>query len=242
MSYEIQPHFERNLGLPGGMAQELITSCPYCGGIHLYKLGDGRRKCRDCRRRFTPNPVGSRLDDDVLNKLPNLFWDLVPAEEASVELGLNRKTVQRYYRKMRQAVADCEYAPVIDAREAWNMVGFFHGYWRLGGLYNDLTGVFPVFGLACLEGMVRVIMAHNKADYSRLDAHSLRMATVEKAGHENTASDERLANEFWAFARPRLGTYHGGWKANLPLFLQEMEFRFNHRQTQGPPPLLRQAI
>lgn len=242
VSYDMQPQYEVATGLPGGMAPELGLSCPFCGGIHLYKLGDGRRKCRDCRRRFTPNRMASRLDDNVLDKLCGLFWDLVPAEEASAALGLNRKTVQRYYRKMRQAIAEHKPDTVGSDQQTWQIVGFFHGYWRRGGLSNDLTGVFPVFGLACMDGSVRVIMAHNKADYSRLDAHSLCMAALQKPNGDQDRLGRRLADEFWAYARPRLGTYHGGWKANLPLFLQEMEFRFNHRNYSAPPNLLRQAI
>ncbi len=243
MSYEIQPQFEINPGLPRGIVHELNLTCPFCGGRHLYKLGDGRRKCRDCRRRFTPNPIGSRLDESVLDKLPTLFWDLVPAEEASLELGLNRKTVQRYYRKMRRAIADYRPASYPEKQTAWNVVGFFQGYWRVGGLSNDLAGVFPVFGLAQLGQHVRVVMAQNRADYTRLDANSMRLSTAGgRAAGDMANGGERLAREFWNFARPRLGAYHGGWKANLPQFLQEMEFRFNHRNSPGPPELLRRAL
>ena len=243
MSYEIQPQFEARSCPPGGIVHQLDMTCPFCGGRRLYKLGDGRRKCRDCRRRFTPNPMGSRLDQSVLEKLPGLFWDLVPAEEASLELGLNRKTVQRYYRKMRRAIADYRPDSSPDKQTAWTMIGFFQGYWRVGGLSNDLAGVFPVFGLARLGRQVRVIMAQNRADYTRLDANSMRLATADgEAAGDGANGGQRLAREFWNFARPRLGAYHGGWKANLPMFLQEMEFRFNFRNSPGPPDLLRLAL
>jgi transposase len=34
---------------------------------------------------------------------------------------------------------------------------------------------------------------------------------------------------FWAFAKERLIKFHGVSKAYFPLYLKEMEFRYNHR-------------
>ena len=34
---------------------------------------------------------------------------------------------------------------------------------------------------------------------------------------------------YWGFAKRRLQMYHGDFKRNFPLFMREMEFRFNQR-------------
>jgi len=34
---------------------------------------------------------------------------------------------------------------------------------------------------------------------------------------------------FWSWAKERLIKYHGVSKANFPLYLKELEFRYNHR-------------
>ena len=34
---------------------------------------------------------------------------------------------------------------------------------------------------------------------------------------------------FWSFAKERFHKYHGISKTNYPLYIKEMEFRFNHR-------------
>ncbi len=36
---------------------------------------------------------------------------------------------------------------------------------------------------------------------------------------------------FWSWAKERLIKYHGVSKANFPLYLKELEFRYNHRHT-----------
>lgn len=51
------------------------------------------------------------------------------------------------------------------------------------------------------------------------------------------AVDERIEG-FWPFARERLGRYRGITARKFPLYLKELEFRFNHRDADIVPVLL----
>ncbi|TNF91761.1 MAG: hypothetical protein EP297_15170 [Gammaproteobacteria bacterium] len=79
--------------------------CPKCGSRGAHQLADGLRKCKRCHAKYTPKRSQHRLDDATLCEIARLFWLMVPAARVANDLGLNRKTVQRYYRRIRQHIA-----------------------------------------------------------------------------------------------------------------------------------------
>jgi transposase len=228
--------------------------CPACGCRESYKLSDGRRQCKKCRKRFTARSKRQRLSKETIKEIARLFWLLVPASRVASDLGVNRKTVLRYYTLLRERIAlerDKELEQLAGEVEVDE--SYFGGV-RKGKRGRGAAGKVPVFGLLKRNGEVRVVFPE------RLDKKTLRGAIkqhvqpqswvysdgyqvydkldLEGFKHVRISHDETFGNgkahingieNFWGFAKRRLKMYHGGFKKNFPLFIREMEFRFNHR-------------
>ena len=228
--------------------------CPVCGYRQSYKLSDGRRKCKRCGKRFTPGARKGRLPNETVKEIVRLFWLLVPAARVARDLGVNRKTVLRYYTLLRERIAferDKELEQLAGEVEVDE--SYFGGV-RKGKRGRGAAGKVPVFGLLKRNGEVRVVFPE------RLDRKTLQGAIkqhvkpqswvysdgyqvydrldIEGFKHVRISHDETFGNgkahingieNFWGFAKRRLKMYHGGFKKNFPLFIREMEFRFNRR-------------
>ncbi len=78
--------------------------CPGCGAREGYRLGDGRKKCRRCGKKYSPRLLRSRLPAKTLKQIALYFWLAAPVATVSAELCLNPKTVGRHYELMRQGI------------------------------------------------------------------------------------------------------------------------------------------
>lgn len=214
--------------------------------------------CPACRSKFTPPRPRARrrVPSATVRELARLFWLLVPAAAAARDPGLQRKTAQRYYTRLRRAIAaaaerDLPRLPYgsVEADES------YFGGRRKGKRGRGAGGKVAVFGLLKRRGAVRVVFperldratlqgaiaAHVRPAswvytdglnaYDRLHLAGLRHKRVD---HRTTMGRGRThingIENFWGFAKRRLKMYHGGWKRNFRLFIREMEFRFNHRR------------
>lgn len=190
----------------------------------------------------------------MLKEITRLFWLLVPAARVAGDLGVNRNTVMRYYTLIRKNVA-AERERELDqlAGEVEVDEAYFGGV-RKGKRGRGAGGKCPVFGLLKRNGEVRVVFpkrldgatlrAAIKANvmpqswvysdsyraYDRLDIEGFKH---ERINHSDSFANKRVhingIENFWGFAKRRLKMYHGGFKKNFPLFIREMEFRFNRR-------------
>lgn len=232
--------------------------CPVCGYRASYRLSDGRRKCKRCRKKFTARKKTQRLSDVLLKEIVRLFWLMVPATRVARDLGLNRKTVLRRYTLIREGVAsECEKELAHLDGEVEVDEAYFGGV-RKGKRGRGAGGKCPVFGLLKRNGEVRVVFpkrldgatlrAAIKANvtpqswvfsdsyraYDRLDIEGFKHARI---NHSDSFANKKVhingIENFWGFAKRRLKMYHGGFKKNFPLFIREMEFRFNRRNDQN---------
>lgn len=184
---------------------------------------------------------------------------MVPAERVARDLGVNRKTVQRYYRRLREAIA-------VESERHLDQLGgeievdeSYVGGVRKGKRGRGAGGKIPVFDLLKRAGEVRVVFperldtstlfgaikTHVKPQswvysdsfraYDRLDVEGFHHVRI---SHESTFGGGKIhingIENFWGFAKRRLKLYHGGFKRNFRLFMREMEFRFNHRHDPDP--------
>ena len=76
------------------------------------------------------------------------------------------------------------------------------------------TGRFTAYNQVSLDGF-----HHERIDHSKAFA----------SGRNHINGTEN----FWGFAKRRLKMYHGGFRKNFPLFMKEMEFRFNQRDNDN---------
>ncbi len=229
-------------------------TCPACSSRQSYHLADGRRKCKRCCKKFTPGPRKSRLPKETLKEIARLFWLMVPAARVASDIGVNEKTVLRHYKLLRERIAKeseefvCQLDGEVEVDES-----YFGGV-RKGKRGRGAAGKIPVFGLLKRQGEVRVVFPE-KVDkktfhgaikehvqpqswvysdsfkaYNKLDLEGFHHVRI---NHDKTFARGKAhingIENFWGFAKRRLKLYHGGFKKNFPLFMKEMEFRFNHR-------------
>jgi len=78
----------------------LGRACPKCGSTRLYNLRDNRRKCADCKHRFSPK----RIEDDkeILIRFVNEY----PAHKAAKELGFSYNKVHNKYMQYRREILE----------------------------------------------------------------------------------------------------------------------------------------
>lgn len=212
--------------------------CPNCGDMKLYSLRDGRRMCAGCRAKFSVRPRRSRLSHGVRQKLLGAFWQGSSARRAAYEAGVNEKTAQAYFRRARALLAEDAPAPTSGVTTE-----------ALGGNATSSQRV-AVFGIQ--EGLrtVRVLMPGEAARIGGLRnasiswvyasspeaARRLELSSFFRIGRRDVVlwhgkAQINRVDSFWAFARSRLKTFHGGYRSSFALFLKEMAFRFNARST-----------
>jgi hypothetical protein len=147
---------------------------------------------------------------------------MVPARQAAEIIGLNRKTVQRHYRMLRVRI------------------GGNGGAAGQGNVCNDdVNGSErPLVALVAYGSNIQVIPFPGDGTYappcalvySRIDAGSelsdLQL-WISGAGKEGARADALV--KFWGFAGRLAKMHRGRCLQELPLFLQEVAFRFNQR-------------
>lgn len=203
---------------------EREEGCPICHAGAAYQLGDGRRKCRQCGRRYTPRSRYSRLPPPILRQLALCFWQMVPARQAAQVLGLNRKTVLRHYRLLRVGIGGrklegqgqvCKDA--VGGSEQPLVALVANGS-------NILVIPFPAdvaYAPPCALVYPRTSWFSAGAGLSDLQLW------ISGAGRGSTRGDALV--KFWGFAGRLAKMYRGRCLQELPLFLQEVAFRFNQR-------------
>lgn len=180
---------------------------------------------------------------------------MVPAVSSSSRLGLNRKTIQRYYLILRLRIMKERERSLRELFGEISLdIAHFDGFFA-GGTGNSGHDRSPVFGIVKLGGEAWVVLPGKIGDSGRppaagekrivpdcwvyarnLDAYETkdidRFSCVTGSGMERQGACPLHGNDredFWLFAKHRLKKYYGGFKRNFPLFIREMEFRYNHR-------------
>src|SRR3989338_3764234 len=85
--------------------------CPECGCGGLWKLFDGRRKCRRCWNRFTRERsiwASYRMSESAKRKLLEYFSLGVPVFRARFRLPCSYRTAERFFRGARWCMAQEE--------------------------------------------------------------------------------------------------------------------------------------
>jgi len=132
----------------------------------------------------------------------------------------------------------------------------YFGGRRKGNRGRGAAGKVPVFGILERQGKVRVTVVQ---DVCAETLTNLTLKTVRRGSivytdkfrsydslmfcgyrHLKVDHNKRFASGkvyinglegFWSWAKERLIKYHGVSKTNFPLYLKELEFRYNHRYT-----------
>lgn len=232
-----------------------FTECPHCGSKEFSSLRGTDLRCRDCDRAWSVRKDSilfrSSVSCSKFVMMVRLFEQEVPALACAKDLELNRNTVNRFYRMFREALT-LQAAPRLSG-EVEADESYFGGR-RKGKRGRGAACKVPVFGIIERGGKVRVqavpdvraetllrqtvktvkrgslIYTDRFRSYNGLVAHGFR--------HQRIDHSKRFANGkvyingiegFWSYAKERLQKYHGVSSRHFPLYLKELEVRYNSR-------------
>lgn len=182
------------------------------------------------------------------------FYLELSARKTGRELKLNYKTIQSRFMKFRKLIAEyCNKQTERLNGEVEIDESYFGGK-RKGNRGRGANNKAIVFGILERNGKVYTKIVENVSKETLMNEiknKTLKGSVFYTDGWKSYASlhqfgkhniikhheDEfaKVKNHingiegFWSFAKERFHKYHGIKKNNYPLYLKEMEFRFNHR-------------
>lgn len=207
----------------------------------------------------------ARISERQFRRLVRLFALDLDATQIAELSGLNRNTVNRYLRGIRERIAAfCEasapFAGEIEVDEsffgprrvkgrrgrgAYGKTVVFGVFKRNGSVFTEIV---PDCSKATLQGIIRGRVALDSVIYSDGWRGYNGLVDVGYGKHLRIdhGSDEFVRGQahingiegFWGFAKSRLTRFRGMSKDTFYLHLKECEFRFNHRRQDLYPLLL----
>ncbi len=207
--------------------------CPECLAKPAWALSDGRWKCRRCGTRYRYRTAwdAQRISGREKNRLLEFFVLGVPAYRLRFRMPLSPSTIEPFYRIARLALAEeqgitCGEVEVQDGPLSL-AVFLEQGQIRLWPERSALPGVANA---DCRESCPSANAVIELQD-ERLALRRPPVASGAVDGIEN----------FWSFANHWLNSYRGMQRKNLPFYLAEICFRYNHRE-QDLFPLLNRIL
>src|SRR5512136_356312 len=232
--------------------------CPRCKQRKLYKLADERYRCSRCEYTFH-DFSGRWINYGHLSavqwlSLIKLFELEVSVRKMSLQLGLSYRAVYGAVSTIRMAIlSHAEDAASLLGGEIELDEAYFGGR-RKGNRGRGAAGKVPVFGILERDGLVHVNVVPNVTAETLLGltVKKVRRGSVVytdkfhsydslmfcgyrhlKVDHQKYFSSGNVyINGLYAFSRcakQTLMKHHGVSKDRFPLYLKELEFRYNHR-------------
>jgi transposase len=243
--------------------------CIRCGSYEVYRFKGKWRRCKRCHYDF--HDFTGRWLNQLRITCRSWLWIVklfeleLSAHKIAQQVGLSYPTVLKAVTVLRQAIVapqgETEWlAGEVEADEA------YFGGKRKGKRGRGAAGKVPVFGILERDGLVKVealkdvraetilnltvktvrrgsiVYTDRYGVYDSLMFCGYRHLKVDHKRH--FASGKVYINGiegFWSFAKERLIKHHGVSQGKFPLYLKEMEFRYNHRK-QPLLPLLTQYL
>jgi transposase len=224
--------------------------CIFCGSFKTSRTARGYVRCRGtCGRQKSLKQLKREI------AIISGFYAQQPAYRLCHDLDLSYEAVQRVYNTLREAlyhVAELEGTKLSGEIE---MDEAYFGGRRKGKRGRGAQGKKIVFGLLERDGRVytRVVEHVSKEELMEIIRKKTRKGSVyytdtfrsynslKRLGkhrtidHRKSMVDKRTKNHingiegFWSYAKHILYNYRGVSKYNFPLYLKEIEYRYNHR-------------
>ena len=223
-------------------------TCIFCGKYRLYKLKDRRVKCKHCIKYYSL----LKLKRDML--VLYYFYLEISARKTAKELIVHYHTVQSRFMKFRKLIAEYCNKEAQKLNGEIEIDESYFGGKRKGTRGRGAKNKTIVFGILERKGKIYTKIVENVSAetlMSEIQNKTLKgsvfytdgwksYASLEQYGKHNIIDhDKELVDKnhnhingiegFWSFAKERFHKYHGIDKENYPLYVKEMEFRFNHR-------------
>lgn len=177
------------------------------------------------------------LSKYYIKKIINCFADEMTATATSRKLKINRNTVNKYFKKIRLAVAD--YQELRGSNVVLNATrsnaAYFSWYKNRGICFEpEDSSAFQL-----IEREDKVFVNPNMAEVLAATKEVIAIEAFEdtEAGHALTEDEmEQIesdlsdtAKDFHQYAREKLAKFYGVKSDHIYLYLKELEFRFNNQ-------------
>jgi transposase len=233
------------------------TACPFCGENHIGRVRRFKIQCYHCNKEWGVRRgsilEGLKIPFTKFLMAIKLFELDTSVRESAKQLGLAYNTVYHLYQTLRHAIiiSDSEngsFSGEIEMDES------YFGGRRKGNRGRGAAGKVPVVGILERGGKVKVEVVGDVKGDTLLE---LAIKKVKRGSliytdrfrsynglvsygfkHRRIDHGKKFANGkvyingiegFWSFAKERLMKYHGVNPKKFPLYLKELEFRYNHR-------------
>jgi transposase len=232
--------------------------CTRCNSRKVYRIKGKRYRCKACKYTFHDftgrwiNKLNCSFKTWLW--LSKLFELEVSALRAAVQCGVSYPTALKGYDLIRYSIlASAEDAEALLGGEIELDESYFGGR-RKGKRGRGAASKLPVFGIYERNGVVRVEVVKDVTAGSLLDmtikavrrgsiVYTDRFRSYDSlmfCGYRHLRVDHGKKfvtgkvyinglEGFWSYAKQRLIKFHGVSKEKFPLYLKEMEFRFNNR-------------
>lgn len=240
-----------------------MNRCPKCQSAKPYVLSDGRFKCRVCSHRFSWTSIWDsiRLPARTKHRLLDMFVLGVPVNRQRFGSSASAPTMERFYRLARFCCAmaeelrepfdealEWEEGPADEACQGKR--GWTSGKVVVSGIVtrNGLVNAMP----ADEHSRVRVmeqIQAHAREGalchtdqwqpYATLRVHGEHVMVRSSKGGPAGKHHITGIEGFWSYAKNWLQPYRAVPHKYFHLYLGEVCFRFNHRDEDLKPLLLK---
>ena len=235
------------------------TKCPFCGEIRIGRVRRSKFKCYHCNKEWGVRREsileGMKIPFTKFLMAIKLFELDTSVRESAKQLGLAYNTVYHLYQSFRHAIVISDKNSQSFSGEIEMDESYFGGR-RKGNRGRGAAGKIPVFGILERGGKVTVEVVPDVKGDTLLE---LAIRKVKRGSliytdrfrsynglvsygfkHRRIDHGKRFANGkvyingiegFWSFAKERLIKYHGVDPGRFPLYLKELEFRYNHRDS-----------
>lgn len=234
-----------NIGLSD--MYSLGRKCIFCNKYGLYKLADKRVKCEHCKRYYSL----AKLRRDI--QLLYYFYLEVSARKAAREMQLDYGTAHRKFMQFRRYIAQYCNAQRRKLYGELELDEFYFGGKRKGQRGRGAKGKAIVFGILERKGKVYTVIVPNvqkETLMAQIKKKTLKGSVFYSDGWESYVDLKQYGKHniidhgetyargqnhingiegFWSYAKERFHKYHGINRKNYPLYIKEMEFRFNNK-------------
>lgn len=241
-----------------------MRRCCDCGYTRAWQLADGRFKCRRCGRRYTWTSVwdANRLSAANKRKLVDYFVLGVPSYRARFRGLASPPTIERFFRHIRAVLAfqeqcrepfqepvRCDKAMFKGNKSDKQGPGVDDKLFILGiRQQNGLVRISVLQGqsnakLICLVHKHtppgNLYYMHDRQAYAPLAVHGDQVVIGKEGGPPKGRMHISAIESFWNYAKHWLYPYHGVPCKFAHLYLGEVSFRFNHREEDLLPAVLK---
>ncbi|MFH2022926.1 MAG: IS1595 family transposase [Candidatus Micrarchaeota archaeon] len=226
---------------------KLGRKCPFCDHSKLYKMNDGRLKCGHCKARFSLAKL--RKDLSILY----YFYLETSARKTANEMHMSYKPIYTRFMHFRKCISSYLEAQFAELNGELEIDESYFGGKRKGKRGRGAAGKVAVMGILERKGRIYTTVIPNakaetlmqeiksktiKGSVFYTDTFKSYKSLTQVGKHLEINHQKDFAKGrthingiegFWSYAKERLHKYHGVDQAHFPLYLKELEFRFNYR-------------